>query len=367
MNIIRHVTILFLAATSMEAAWNAIETFEGDPANPKYTYVAVLGSRDTPTFNFLADPADGDNTVFWLDPEAYGKEWMVVYVNWELEEPLKEGSIGTLYFRFYPEESNSTGPIVGLTDVPYAEDGDGIPTQPTGWESFEPAIALGGSEFNPRDGGAYVATEYVFQTKTWYEIWGVINNAEGVFNDETKWYAKGPGDTEPIHVPIPDGSGGFFETALFRNGTTDDLIGFYYGILAGNPNSPQSGVPSYTDDFYIDVTGENLTTPEGVGGPGETTWGGIAVINGKVDTADWIGSLDLVGTSSFAYSYSLDDWLFFPDPGNSGGWAYFTLSDSLRRDLLDVPGTNWKYSIALSAWIYFPLIDSDNGWGFVAR
>jgi hypothetical protein len=366
MKTIRLLTILLLAAPILEAAWTAIETFEGDPANPNYTYVATLGSRETPTFNFLPDPAAGDNTVFWLDPEAYGKEWMVIYANWELEEPIREGSTGTLYFRYYVEESNSTGPIVGFTDVPYAEDGDGIPTQPTGWESFEPALALGGSAFNPRDGGAYVATEYVFQTKTWYEIWTVVNNREGVFDDDTKYYVKGPGDTEPVHVPIPDGSGGFFDTALFRNGTTDDLIGLFYGILAGNPNSPQTGVPSYTDDFYIDVTGENLTTPDGVGGGGTMTWGGIPVTNGFVDTGDWLGWLAIHETG-FVYSFLLSDWIYFSDPGNGGGWAYFNLSESFREDLWDDPESLWMYSRALSAWIYFPLFESNNGWGFVLR
>lgn len=320
--------LLFLASggasLTATAAWEKVEDFEGDPGTPAYTYVVALGSRDAPTWNYLADPLDSSNTVLWLDPETYGTEWTNVYVNWTLPTPIAENSVGTFYFKYYLTASDAMGPVVGLTDIPLASDGTtGDPIQPTGWPAFEAAVGVSGTGgFAPRDAGAYVTTDYVFEAGKWYHIFGVVYNNAGAVDDETKWYIQGPDDAAPVHVPVPDGGGGYFDTSLFRNGTTDALIGFYYGVNAGSPNAPQNGVPSYVDNLFVDVSGENLTIPDA--GSGAPTWAGYPVRpDNYVDTGDWLGWIYLYTGSEIIYSVSLNNFIYMSEPApGSGGWGF---------------------------------------------
>lgn len=310
---------ILTAVAPLSAAWELVDDFEGDSSNPAFTYVVALGSRESPTFNFLTDPLDAENTVLWIDPETYGTEWTNVYATWPLPSSIAEESVGTYYFRYYVTASDAMGFAVGLTDVPYAEEGDPpVPTAPSEWADFESAVALG-NRFGPWD-GSYVTTDYTWEVGTWYEIWGVITNATGVLDDKTEWYIKAPGDAEPVHVPIPDGNGGYFDSALFRNGTTDPLISFIWGVNAGSPTAPKNGVPSYIDDIYVTTNGKDLTSP--VSGSTQT-WGGFPVQNGYVDTGSFFGTIYLHPSNpSWVYAYSLNKWVWFPDPGDNGGWTY---------------------------------------------
>jgi hypothetical protein len=52
-------------------------------------------------------------------------------------------------------------------------------------------------------------------------------------------------------------------------------------------------------------------------------WGGFSVVDGFVNTADWIGWLD-VQTAPWVFSYSLEKYLFVtePNPDSMGGWIF---------------------------------------------
>lgn len=319
----KYQSILALSLTSLLAVpafadWNLIEDFEGDPQNPDYTYLVTLGNRESPNFVYEEDPTDASNTVFVCDPTTYGTEWTVTYMNWVLDTPIADGTTGTLYFRVYGIANDSLPIVVGLSDVE-PEFTDGVPTQPTGFDSYGPQARIFPT-LEPRDGGNYATTTAINTYQDWYHVWMVIDNA----NDETTFYVQGPNDTAPVHVPIPDGAGGTFDTAIFRR-DAGDLIGLMYSTNANNPTSPYTGTLSYSDDYYIDPNGQNLTIPTSSTAKGPGIFSDYDLLPGNwVDTGDYMGSvwLDYYPT---IWINRLQNWGYVSegdgDP-STGKWVY---------------------------------------------
>lgn len=56
----------------------------------------------------------------------------------------------------------------------------------------------------------------------------------------------------------------------------------------------------------------------------EETWGGFPVVNSQVNTGNWIGWLYLISNTNWVYSYSLQKFIYLPEPVfASGAWTYF--------------------------------------------
>lgn len=308
------------------ADWTLIDDFEGDPNDPAYSFVVTLGSRSTPEFRYEDDPELGEaNTAFFCDPVSYGTEWTNVYLNWTLPEAIPDGAVGTFFFRFYIEATDGTGmlPIPGMTDVPYLFDENlQEPTQPSGFGAYEPATIVGGTNLQVRDAGAYVVTEKLLTPQVWYKLWAVVDNE----NDWATYYIQGPDDSTPQHVLVP-GTGGPFDNALFRNGTTDPLVGFMYAVNAGDPLAPRSGIPTWMDDIYYDASSANLedpTTDSASFGPGDLSdyevdsQGWLFAGNAETD-AKWFG---WVNVTHYPWVYVLDVQKYVYFASGTNGWTY---------------------------------------------
>jgi len=103
---------------------------------------------------------------------------------------------------------------------------------------------------DPPDNFEYVdLTEAALDTNTWYEVWFVIDH----FTFTYKQYVKG-GSQFPEQTLV-------YEDALYRNQTVDNLDTMLFFTSAGNIDAVKGKDPLYFDDFYIDVTGMNLTSP----------------------------------------------------------------------------------------------------------
>lgn len=297
-----------------QADWMLIDDFEAGASDPKFTYTVQYGDRSSPEFVYGEDPTDSTNTVFVIDPKTYGTEWTNTYANWVLPTPIPEGGKGTLYCRFYKLAEDSLPMIFGLSDIPVAfDETSGEPTAPLGFSSWEAQVRIF-PDLAPNDAGTYQSTGAGATSLVWYHLWMVVDNEM----EETTFYLQGPDDLGPVHVPVPDGLGGFYETAIFRNtSTTDPLVGVMYGCNASYPTDPYSGTLQWIDDIYVDPVKENLTIP------GET-WAGMPVTADKhVNTGEFMGWLN-VAHKPWLWSWELHNWVYLPepDPGFSGAWGY---------------------------------------------
>jgi hypothetical protein len=306
------------AASITFAEWTLIDDFEGDPGSPKFTFTVNLGSRESPVFNYGEDPVVGSsNTVFFADPFTYGTEWTDMWVNWPLPEPIDEGAIGTLFFRFYSPAANSMNPVLGLSDVPVSYDETtNNPNRPLGWADYEAATGLIPT-LGVRNGGSYVTTDGADEIGVWWKVWVVVDNE----NDWATYYVESVNQDQTL-VQIP-AEGGPYDEALFRNGTTDPLVGFVYGINAGDPNAPNSGIPMWIDDVYVDTTGENLSDPTAT--TGVSMWGPFEILEGNyVNTGNWYGWIYLVPNTGWIWCYDLNAYIFTPEPAEdaTGNWSY---------------------------------------------
>ena len=107
-----------------------------------------------------------------------------------------------------------------------------------------------------RDDGDYINLQDVdageaMDTQTWYEFWFVVKPGEWTFSQ----YIRG-GTDYPTQTLV-------YEDAGFRNDTTDPLDTILIITSAGSVETVKGKNPMYVDDFYVDVTGENLSTPGG--------------------------------------------------------------------------------------------------------
>ena len=152
----------------------------------------------------------------------------------------------------------------------------------------------------------------VFIEKRWYEIWMVVDRSEGIL--ETYYRRMGS------DVIVSNGSSDFSKPDF------GDRFDYFYWSSISSPtfHDPEFGRTAwFIDDIYIDTSGRNLTSPSGVQQP-DRLWSGYAVYDGQVNTLDWLGWLSLQADSNWAWSYGLENWLYFPEPdeNESGGWAY---------------------------------------------
>lgn len=152
----------------------------------------------------------------------------------------------TLYFRFLRS---------GLADVTM---GTSAVAEPGSYGDYS---ALFRTEidgiFDVHNDG-YAETAFVGAENTWYEFWMVVDVAANT----SDVYIKGGEYTEIQQLA---------DDIVFRNNTTDPQNRFYARFSTGNASNPKGESPVWFDDVFIDLTGQNLTTPSDdvVTDPGE--------------------------------------------------------------------------------------------------
>lgn len=305
-----------------------VETFHVD-LDPSYEVAAI--------FAVLEDPVDAENSVFWWDASGYGINWNAHRMNMPLPQEVPEGEVATLYFRSYSEGYSHDG-NVGMSDVPLVPiTGEGstsdlvktftdtlfIPlAEPRAWGDLEVQANIfsgQGPGVVVRDGGAFTQTEPGVPLNTWVEYWLVADNA----NDTTKLYWRAEGETDITLVTVLPPEAAPKDNFNFRNGTTDPLVTFSFLGTAGNPSNPHAGDIFYWDDIALYVGAAMLETPNFEGG---NTWCGIEKVGTDVNTGDWMGWLsvgDATGAPSWAYSYTLETFVYMGScPDDNGAWVY---------------------------------------------
>ncbi len=141
-----------------------------------------------------------------------------------------------------------------------------------------------------RDGGNYInlqdtAAGEAMETQTWYEIWFVVNPFNRTFEQYIKGGTNYPEQTKMTWDGNPDGN------AAFRNQLLAPLDTILFITSAGNTTAIKGKDSMYVDDFYVDTTGRNLTSPGVVSG--------LVVLDFEDDT---VGEQPNVSGASFSPS-----------------------------------------------------------------
>jgi hypothetical protein len=312
--------ILSLAAISpLAASWQLIDDFESGMDK----VYSLRFAQPEPIIGVFEDPADSANSMFYLDTNAYGVvDWAPSYIAIPLPTPVEPTATATLYLRFY-----HTGPghdmSAGLSDVPIVPNPE-LPyplgmAEPNGWAALESQFQMHGAGtdlFRVRDGSAFAATQISIPNNEWVEIWAVIDMPANT----TQFYIKRASDAAPVLATFADAFGTEKSHASFRNGTTSPLVTFFMGTVAGLAENPLAGDPFFIDDLYLDVTGQNLTTPTSTSSP---TWAGYPMSpDGWVSTGSWLGTLYVDGDWVFVTRFQ--GWTYLPESSVTadGAWLY---------------------------------------------
>lgn len=325
MNMNRHALALtslalLTAAASASASWLLVDNFESGMDK----VYSLRFAEPEPIIGIFEDPADPSNSMFYLDTNAYGvADWAASYIAITLPAEVAATAQATLYFRFY-----HTGPghdvAGGLADIaivpnPEASYPNGM-LEPGGWAALESQFQMhapGDDKFRVRDGSGFESTQISIPNNEWVEIWMVLDMPANT----TRYYVKRASDPEPVLGSFTDAFGTEKTEAAFRNGTTDPLVTFFMGTVAGLAENPLPGDPFFIDDIYLDPSSQNLSSPSGEE-PG-MSWAGYPMSpDGWVSTDGWLGMINVL--EDWVYVNSLSGWIYLPESSvsESGAWAY---------------------------------------------
>ncbi len=222
------------------AAWESIDTFEErslGSIHDQGNWVVNEGALGTDAFEVIVDPTDANNQVMFA-AETIDNTPNVEDMFFELDRPLEDGTVGTLYFRFRTDAFESHINF-GLSDV----------AEPTGtWNHFEAQIRDnqdGGLDF--RDGGGFTNVLVDLPLDEWISVWMVIDNADDLTQNYIQTEASIPEQTQL--------TAGAQDEFAFRFGTDEPLNNFF--LRAGGNHFGEW----ILDDIYLDLSGENLTDP----------------------------------------------------------------------------------------------------------
>jgi hypothetical protein len=310
--------LLACLAAPVHAQWYLVEDFE-------IGMDRIFTSRwvdPPPVIGIFQDPEDAENSIFFIDSNAYGIDWGVNFVAVTLPEPIPVGSVGTLYLRFYntgPGHNVSVGlsstPIVPDPELPY-ENGMSAPLGWTDFESQNRTHAMGSDRFGVRDGSQFIDTDLVVPNNQWIEFWFLVDTT----SQTTEYYMKTAADAAPVRASFLDDFGQERTSAAFRNGNGQPLVTFLLGTTSGPVESPFIGDSFFIDDVYVAPGAHILETPQ-VGAA--ATWAGYSIgPDNWVDTGDWLGRVNPVG--DYVFVQSLGGWLFLPEDhvSEAGAWGY---------------------------------------------
>ena len=255
--IILTISSLFVGS-SLFAAFQMIEDFESGALSAGFTIYQEAGNFATsPTTTVVANPY-GSGSALAIHP---GVASTTDSLNQTIEfaipsalqvtDPVTESKPVTFYFKMarplvagVPGEADITW---GLADST-TRSAVGSPL------AYGAYSVLGRIETNGiidiRDGGSYKDLAVApLETEAWYEFWFVVDHFTNTFTQ----YVKG-GTDFATQTKV-------FEGAAYRNETVNNLDTMLFITSAGNTDGAKGKDDTYFDDVYIDVDGENLTSP----------------------------------------------------------------------------------------------------------
>ena len=175
-------------------------------------------------------------------------------------------SVSTFYFKVgrplvngVPGEADLTWGLAAEPESRTNTDGTINPLHAYGSYSVLGRIETNGG-IDIRDGGNYInlqdtAAGEAMDTQTWYEFWFVVNTLTNTSQQYIRGGTDFPEITKMTWDGNPDGNAGY----RFETGAPLDTILFI--TSAGAVDATKGKDAMYVDDFYVDHTGENLTSP----------------------------------------------------------------------------------------------------------
>ena len=237
-----------LSAPMAMADFQIVNNF--DSGNLQGAYVGFSPTEDNKNggVSIIPDPdAPATKGILQLDGGTFSTIDGIGTHNVWFAHPIPDiTGTATIYYRFLRS---------GLADVTM---GTSAVAEPAAYGDYS---ALFRTEidgiFDVHNDG-YAETSFVGAQDTWYEFWMVVD----VPNNTSDVYIKG-GEYTEIQQLAND--------IVFRKNTTDPQNRFYARFSTGDSTNPKGDAPVWFDDVFIDLTGENLTTPgdDVVTDPGE--------------------------------------------------------------------------------------------------
>lgn len=296
----KHASRLVLATLLTGSAAFADFAPISDFQNSDLTAFAVGHSPDVSAggnggISVVADPfGDSTNKVLKIDVGTFpngtdiNNVWFSVPIG-----PISAKA--TIYYRMaWTEDLNDL--ISGTTPV-------APPTAYGDYSSIFRHRNTGVLDFYNNTG--YTAVDGVdtsYPVKTWLQVWQVVDQAN---NSYDVWVKGGTKWTTPTKL---------VSGAIFRKKGTDPLVRFSARASTGAPTNPSSLEPTYFDDIYVDMTGENITVPGEISGGGDV----------PDSNSGSVGTGNLVNISTRA----------FTGPGDQVLTSGFVIPDAPRRVLI---------------------------------
>lgn len=340
-------TSLLLSAGVSHAAWNLVHDFEGTrEQNLSKMYFDLHVPMDpewggySPLVTFPEDPTDASNKVFFVKPTGVGlsQGWLESYLFMPLgDNAVQEGNIGTLYWEFYTESLESNAATIGFSvfdigpgDPPYRPDGWGEGSQDLplankqnmNWQSYSAVMAFETGEAGAR---GFAFDEALFPSHTWISVWLVADTTTDTYELYTASAATNGEVVQLEGFRLNDNNEiESSKTFNFRyNEFSEPLRNVFFGTLGGPPEEPWAWDPIYTDNYYVDPTGKNLTVPTS-GGESEC-WAGWCddSADNYIDTGSSFLGWIYIGPDGWIYNDQVN-WVYLPEGNvtNSGAWTY---------------------------------------------
>lgn len=338
--------IVALGLTSYSyGQWQLMENFEDEDTSrwegDSQLLQAGIHSEFQGAYNIVPDPIGGNNSFVGqfsggpAEGDNFGLPGAVAH-SFELPQPIEPDQKATIYFQLGINSFNSDNAF-GLTHRPQWVQfwGDMETVMRYEWTN---------ATFDLYNTSGFETFGFP-ELNLWYEVWKVVDPA----NLSYEVYIKG-GQDYPVQTKIMTFEGN--ETFRFRNRSQEALVRF--GIIH-NINSievPFPRDPMYLDNMYVDYSGENLATPDGLELIAPEQWAGLNIdAFGYVGTADFLGRLYVGGEGDWVY---VDDW---------ASWAF------LKEDDYDQWFGTWLYVPALAGDLSLPsgpgLVSTDDWLGTI--
>jgi hypothetical protein len=262
------------------AEFEAVHTFEtGGTDGITFGTSPIIADGGNGSITVIDDPYEAGNKVLELTPGVFANGTDTNNTWFDLPFPAITGK-GTVYTRV-AKKGDIVDIVIGTTHV----------AVPAAYGDFSSIFRIEADTIIDYHDGSY--TEVAgssTEAGKWYELWIVIDTPANTYD----LWVKG-GNVYPTATKIASG-------ADFRSNSTDAQNRFYARMTAGSALSPKAIDNMLFDDIYVDLSGENISTP-GSTPVGTTPDGNIGSVGtgylANIATRAFAGTGDQVLTAGF--------------------------------------------------------------------
>ena len=245
--------MLFLALAFVTRA-ELVDDFESYAAGPVSTVVtdgSWLTDTTDPDAVIEADPADSSNKVMsTVEAGGTGGAGQTgSYAVLDSAASIPDGSTKTLFLRFRIN-TLTTDQAIGFTSI------DAPTLHGAGdWNEFHACFRLTAGAIDVRDGGSWLTnlTNRTLTVDTWYNLWFVVNNADGTGSDTVQLYMN---TTSADATEADCLLSGAKDTFAFRVQDADTLDRIYWRAQDGS----EAVDKVFIDDVHVSP-GKDLSFP----------------------------------------------------------------------------------------------------------